>query len=56
MIKGDRQRLLEVMQNLIDNAVKFSADQPAPLVEIGKVDTEDGEPIVFVRDNDWHFT
>ena len=51
VIEGDRQRLLEVVQNLIDNAAKFSAGQPAPMVEIGKIDGEDGEPIVFVRDN-----
>jgi signal transduction histidine kinase len=32
---GDRQRLLEVLQNLVDNAVKFMGTQPTPRLEIG---------------------
>jgi len=51
VVQGDRQRLLEVIQNLIDNAAKFSADQPAPSVEIGAENNEEGEPVIFVRDN-----
>ncbi len=47
---GDRLRLLEMMQNLIDNAVKFMGDQPDPVVEIGTL-YEDGETICYVRDN-----
>ncbi len=35
VIYGDRMRLLEVYQNLIDNAVKFMGDQRAPRLEIG---------------------
>ncbi len=31
---GDRIRLLEVFQNLIENAVKFMGDQPSPCIEI----------------------
>ena len=46
----DRPRLVEVMQNLIENAVKFSGDQPHPRVEIG-VRYKDGEPVFSVRDN-----
>jgi signal transduction histidine kinase len=49
-VKGDRPRLVEVMQNLIDNAAKFTGDQPNPLIQIG-VRTENGEKIFFVRDN-----
>jgi signal transduction histidine kinase len=48
---GDRQRLTEVLQNLIDNAVKFMGDQPHPRIEIGCNGEEDGLPIFFVRDN-----
>ena len=50
MVRGDRCRLVEVVQNLVDNAAKFMGDQPQPRVEIG-VRSEAGEPVFFVRDN-----
>lgn len=50
---GDRPRLLEVLQNLIENAVKFMGPQKEPLIEIGQSgeDAERGMPIFYVRDN-----
>jgi len=48
-VYGDRQRLVEAMQNLIDNAAKFIG--PNPYVEIGQEGYEDSRPIFFVRDN-----
>ena len=50
-VHGDRQRLTEVLQNLIDNAAKYMGDQAAPLIEIGQQGEENGKPIFFVRDN-----
>ncbi|MBK9927751.1 MAG: PAS domain-containing protein [Anaerolineales bacterium] len=50
-VNGDRRRLLEVTQNLLDNAIKFSADRPSPLVEIGWSGYENAMPIFFVCDN-----
>ena len=47
---GDRVRLVEVVQNLVDNAAKFMGGQPQPKVEIG-VRPMAGEPVFFVRDN-----
>ena len=49
-VRGDRNRLIEVMQNLLDNAAKFMGDQPNPVIEIGAETTED-EIVFFVRDN-----
>ena len=48
-VRGDRTRLIEVVQNLVDNATKFMGDQPEPKIEIGV--KKDGEDIFFVRDN-----
>ena len=52
-VHGDRQRLTEVLQNLIDNAAKYMGKQSDPLIEIGQLDTdtERGDPIFFVKDN-----
>jgi signal transduction histidine kinase len=50
LLYGDRERLVEVFQNLVDNAVKFMGDQPAPCIKIG-VEQPDGETVIFVQDN-----
>jgi len=47
---GDRARLVEVLQNLVDNAAKFMGDQRDPLVEI-RVREQAGEKVFFVKDN-----
>ncbi|HEY9153295.1 MAG TPA: ATP-binding protein [Anaerolineales bacterium] len=48
---GDKPRLIEVLQNLLDNAAKFMGDQPHPMIEIGQKGEENGKPIFFVKDN-----
>jgi signal transduction histidine kinase len=52
-VYGDRPRLVEVLQNLLDNAAKFMGGQPEPRIEIGQdgEDAERGCPIFYVRDN-----
>jgi len=50
IIFGDRIRLREVLENLIDNAAKYTARQPDPIVEIG-ARIQNGEQIIFVKDN-----
>ena len=50
VLSGDRPRLGEVWQNLIENAVKYMGDQPDPHIEIG-VETREDERLFFVRDN-----
>jgi PAS domain S-box-containing protein len=47
---GDRLRLAEIWQNLIENAVKFMGAQSAPTIEIG-MQPRDAEQVFFVRDN-----
>ncbi len=50
VVCGDRIRLREVLQNLIDNAVKYMGDNSRPLIEIGA--RQDGDQTTcFVRDN-----
>jgi PAS domain S-box-containing protein len=52
LVYGDRARLVEVVQNLVDNAAKFMGDQAEPQIVIGQQGTaQDGKPIFFVRDN-----
>jgi len=50
-VRGDLQRITEVLQNLLDNAAKYMGDQPTPTIEIGQQGMEDGRPIFFVKDN-----
>ena len=50
VVFGDRARLVEMLQNLLDNAVKFMGAQSTPLVEIG-VRNERMPAVFFVRDN-----
>ncbi len=50
VVAGDRQRLLQVMTNLLDNAVKFMGGQTEPRIEVGVRD-DAGTPVFFVQDN-----
>lgn len=50
-VRGDYERLLEVLQNLIDNACKFMGDQESPQIEIGHRGFEKDMPIFYVKDN-----
>jgi len=47
---GDRTRLREVFENLIDNAIKYMGDQAAPVVEIGTRNNSNGL-VFYVKDN-----
>ncbi|HTP07195.1 MAG TPA: PAS domain S-box protein [Anaerolineae bacterium] len=52
IVYGDRARLVEVMQNLLDNASKFMGDQPHPHILVGSQETDrDGNTTLFVADN-----
>ncbi len=47
----DRRRMVEVLQNLLDNATKFMGDQTDPRIEIGQTGNDGKTPIFYVKDN-----
>jgi len=52
LVNVDKLRLIEVLQNLIDNAAKYMGGQKNPMIEIGTNGLDaSGKPIFFVRDN-----
>lgn len=50
LVSGDRLRLRQVMQNLIENGIKYSKGQASPQIEVGVAEV-DGKRACFVRDN-----
>ncbi len=50
VVYGDPSQLREVLQNLVDNAVKYMGDQPEPRLEIG-VRQDGAETVFYVQDN-----
>ena len=51
IINCDQIRMAEVMQNLIDNAIKFMGNQPNPRIEIGTFKNDKKETVVYIKDN-----
>jgi signal transduction histidine kinase len=49
--QADSRLMNSVLGNLIGNAWKFSANVPAPRIEVGSQVGEGGETVFFVRDN-----
>jgi PAS domain S-box-containing protein len=50
MLFGDRQRLCQIWQNLIENAIKYRRDGSMPRIELG-IQQMSGDPVFFVKDN-----
>jgi PAS domain S-box-containing protein len=50
MAQGDRRLMKLVMENLIDNAWKFTGKEAHPRIEFGTT-VRDGETVCFIRDN-----
>jgi len=51
LTRGDPLLLLIALRNLLGNAWKFTARQPAPRIEVGQETGAGGEIVFFVRDN-----
>jgi len=49
-LRGDRLRLVEIWQNLVENAVKYMGDQAEPRIEISS-EQNGKETVFFVSDN-----
>jgi signal transduction histidine kinase len=49
-VYGDRVRLRQIFENLIENAATYTAGQEQPLIEIGAREQGD-QQVIFVRDN-----
>ncbi len=47
----DKPRLVEALQNLIENAAKYMGVQQNPIIEVGSAVGNDNEYVFFVRDN-----
>ena len=47
---GDKLRLGQIWQNLIENAIKYRGRQSQPCIEVGSEEGQ-GETVFFVRDN-----
>jgi signal transduction histidine kinase len=51
VVEGEREQLSQLMQNLILNAIKFTAEGVEPRVEVSSRETGDGRVEVRVADN-----
>ncbi len=50
-VYGDPLRLVEVVQNLVENASKFLGDQPEPCIHVGTRTGVGSQTVLFVEDN-----
>jgi PAS domain S-box-containing protein len=48
---GDRSMLRLVLVNLLSNAIKFTRNRPRAEIEVGSAGGQNGEAVIFVRDN-----
>ena len=49
--EGDARLLRVALENLLDNAWKFTSRRDRPQIEVGRMSGQDAAPIFFVRDN-----
>lgn len=51
VVRGDSQLLRIAMENLVSNAWKYTSAVPEPVIKLAARNGEDGERIIFLRDN-----
>ena len=51
VVQGDPQLLRIALENLVSNAWKYSSEAAEPVIELGSFALEDGETVVYLRDN-----
>ncbi|ACH39463.1 sensor histidine kinase, putative heme-binding site [Citrifermentans bemidjiense Bem] len=51
VVQGDRELLRIAMENLLSNAWKYTSHVAMPLIELGSFGSEQGELVIFLRDN-----
>jgi signal transduction histidine kinase len=51
VVRGDRRLLRIAMENLLDNAWKFTGKKDRAAIEFGCLHSEEGERVCYVRDN-----
>jgi signal transduction histidine kinase len=51
VVYGDPAMLKLTLLNLISNAVKFSRNADEPIIEIGSFTSDEGDTVIFVKDN-----
>ena len=50
MLFGDRSRICQLWQNLIENAIKYNHEEGTPHIELG-VRQSNGETVFYIKDN-----
>lgn len=51
VVQGDPQLLRIALENLVSNAWKYSSEAAEPVIELGTFASEEGETVVYLRDN-----
>ena len=51
VVHCDKVRVIEVLQNLFSNAVKFMGNQENPAIEVGVKNIENNFAVIYVKDN-----
>lgn len=51
IINGEKNRMLQLFSNLIENSVKYISEQPEPFIEVGIQKVKSKLVTIFVKDN-----